>query len=1223
MGRRKLKILKIAAIIVLSGAIGMVLMPVWFPWVLRPALRSQGVQFGNYERLGFTRLALHDVKFHQGKVQFTAREIETVTPPAWMWQHRAKPDNTRPLLRVDGAGLSFDTSQPSTNGDRSFHTAIEKTGRVLKSLQRWLPAATATDSTISFGTNRVAVANLTWQQNTLTARASWIGRVPESSFQLTINRDTRNALPARLTADCESLGIAANLNLLRRHQLPHVEGRVSWPGGSMELEAQFDLASPWPQTARTVAVTDRLSSLGYTHVSTELAMQWQTNRFRLELTATAHPSDTNSFSPPAIEASAAASGDTEHTRIERATVSIPGFEARLQKAVEIDFSERRYDEATFHLLARLDELPPLRSKGIVDGHVSLKGTRPDFQLPVLEFSASVATATIAGISVGQAKVRGNVDLERRVMSDAVVEADILPDSPWLREISGTVVAGRLETGAALRPAITFESLSITARASGALNQLKHEGEAAVKGLKTSALHGVDISTRWRGESLSVGDCNITAKMSDLSLEVNGSVNVLTESKGINARVRTATLQQDDKPLLSLVSPAKIVVGRTQPGGQRHVSFQAFDWSGGGGELELDVETSWPESGRVEAVARSISPAVWSWRTNSPLTDTQIELCNLSAAWSNSPVNFQFAATAQTKVNKTNRLRAELRLTGGDEGVEIEKLAVFAPAGSALTATGVLPVTFEPARTDGIVIAHDETPLSVELAISPDALFWNRVADWTGVRLVDPVAAVSVTGTLSNLQGRVHARAASAEVKAAMGSLPKISELRAEAAFSSTNAALTTFAARIEEQPFQLSASVPLEVSFWKQPLRSEHWPTREQLTARVEVANVSVAAFSRFLPQILSPQGHLDMDLTMLPGMYLSGTLNLSNAATRGMLPSGPIRDVQASVKFDGRRAEIQRFSGELARQVVVVSGYSAWNEGCEPEVVLRLQGRRIPLARQPGFILRADVDLSLVASNASTPTVTGIVKLRDSFYLAELRSLMPGRAQTPLQRPPYFSVTNQPYADWNLRVKIEGRRGLRVRTPLFRGVMSPDLSLGGTLREPTAIGEARVDEGRVQFPFCSIKIEQGQIVLTEDNPYRPELFVAGSARAFDYDLQLHANGFADDLHWEMSSNPPLSPEAIVLLVTAGEVPSNAVTFSERQRAGRLMFFLGRNLFSELWLEDSVADRLVVRSGESVTRTGRETYSVEYQLGDRWTLVGEYDQFNDVNAGLKWRVYSK
>ncbi|HMP83487.1 MAG TPA: hypothetical protein PKA41_12375, partial [Verrucomicrobiota bacterium] len=74
---------------------------------------------------------------------------------------------------------------------------------------------------------------------------------------------------------------------------------------------------------------------------------------------------------------------------------------------------------------------------------------------------------------------------------------------------------------------------------------------------------------------------------------------------------------------------------------------------------------------------------------------------------------------------------------------------------------------------------------------------------------------------------------------------------------------------------------------------------------------------------------------------------------------------------------------------------------------------------------------------------------------------------------------------------------------------------------------------------------------------------------------------------------------------------------------GRLMFFLGRNLFSELWLEDSVADRLVVRSGESVTRTGRETYSVEYQLGDRWTLVGEYDQFNDVNAGLKWRVYSK
>jgi translocation and assembly module TamB len=32
---------------------------------------------------------------------------------------------------------------------------------------------------------------------------------------------------------------------------------------------------------------------------------------------------------------------------------------------------------------------------------------------------------------------------------------------------------------------------------------------------------------------------------------------------------------------------------------------------------------------------------------------------------------------------------------------------------------------------------------------------------------------------------------------------------------------------------------------------------------------------------------------------------------------------------------------------------------------------------------------------------------------------------------------------------------------------------------------------------------------------------------------------------------------------------------------------------------------------------------VDYKLGTRWWLVGEYDVFDDYNAGVKWRVISK
>ena len=48
-----------------------------------------------------------------------------------------------------------------------------------------------------------------------------------------------------------------------------------------------------------------------------------------------------------------------------------------------------------------------------------------------------------------------------------------------------------------------------------------------------------------------------------------------------------------------------------------------------------------------------------------------------------------------------------------------------------------------------------------------------------------------------------------------------------------------------------------------------------------------------------------------------------------------------------------------------------------------------------------------------------------------------------------------------------------------------------------------------------------------------------------------------------------------------------------------------------------------ISSGEQVSRQGRETYEFEYKLGERWSLLGEYDQFDSYNAGVKWRVYTE
>jgi translocation and assembly module TamB len=208
------------------------------------------------------------------------------------------------------------------------------------------------------------------------------------------------------------------------------------------------------------------------------------------------------------------------------------------------------------------------------------------------------------------------------------------------------------------------------------------------------------------------------------------------------------------------------------------------------------------------------------------------------------------------------------------------------------------------------------------------------------------------------------------------------------------------------------------------------------------------------------------------------------------------------------------------------------------------------------------------------------------------------------------------------LDVRVTGSRWLRVRSTLFNGEVSANLRILGTLAEPFALGDARIDSGTVRFPFATLKVQQGFVTLGSQDPYHPQLQVTASSKEYGYDINLQITGPADSPIVQFTSVPPLSSEQIVLLVTAGTVPTQE-RLSTQQRAGTVAVFLGRDLLSRLGFSDTGESRLNIHSGQDVTEEGRPTYNVEYRLSDRWSLVGEYDRFNAFNAGFKWRIYSK
>ena len=140
---------------------------------------------------------------------------------------------------------------------------------------------------------------------------------------------------------------------------------------------------------------------------------------------------------------------------------------------------------------------------------------------------------------------------------------------------------------------------------------------------------------------------------------------------------------------------------------------------------------------------------------------------------------------------------------------------------------------------------------------------------------------------------------------------------------------------------------------------------------------------------------------------------------------------------------------------------------------------------------------------------------------------------------------------------------------------------------------------------------------------YKGCFTILAASRQYNYDLKMEISGPADAPILQFTSTPPLSSEQIVLMITAGELPREGRSLSTQSRAQTLAVYLGKDLLTRLGFGDDKEQRLSIHSGEQLSEQGRPTYTVEYELTDRWSLVGEYDRFNAYNAGLKWRVYSK
>ncbi|HWX21699.1 MAG TPA: translocation/assembly module TamB domain-containing protein [Candidatus Binatia bacterium] len=1243
LGKRQRRILQ-----GLGLALGCVLLlwfslPLWFPWLLRPLARKAGVHYTQYARKGYARFDLSGLSFSNATVRFRAERIEALAPNVWLWRCLTTPQQQPFLSAQNWQFESIPAGSPS--GSSSVYSNVQRVAATLKTLNRWLPTAVLSNGVVRVKMAALPVVSLTWTQGELTA----VVRLPHQAGPAILHGTSEHPPVYQVDLTSAALHLRTRLDLSTSASGLEVRGTSDWWSNRVELRAQFGPSDTLPATARLdasgVHLPGELLRLPqYRDINGSVTAEWEHGNFTLDLAASSRPPDTQSNLPP-LQLGLHADGDTHTAIVHTATLSAPGLSFELSQELKLYFSGPLLREpASLKVTAELARLPQLSLEGRLNGEARFgpgAGALPSahFQLAgsdigwhafkaaafsvegSLDWPRLVVTKAEATFGHNStATISGNLELETKTVTEGRLLFDGALASPWLP-------AGYL-----------CQHLLLSMDFHGPLQAPIHSGHLEATDFTSPSLQPLQLHADWKGQRENLEDISILAGAGESSVLARGSfTNGPTQ---VELRLAQLSLSTNRQPVLELARPARISLSQRKPPDAFSFATTPFDWVGTAGELHAHGSVEWPSHGELQLSIEKLSSTLFASFSRTKLPVLEVHHLDASAAWTNGPVtigidlsatgNFEAPGTATPAANPASPaipIQAELLLRGNANGLNVSNLVVNSRTSTVAVAHGFLPLALIPSASSNLVQLNFQQPLQFSAAARPQAFFWDQLTKLTGVQVSEPKLDMNVSGTWASPRGEVNLSVRQIQFKRATATLPTLEELHVTLQLDRERASLTDGHWLIQGQPVSLTGELPLGQSFWT-ALREKKIPDFDKASAQLRIEDAKLAGFAPLLPEILAPQGEMTLAVSLLPGGKLDGDLEVRDARTRPIATAGPIRDIQVKMRFVERTLKLERATANVGGADLSMSGQAElrgteWLRGALPPFEFTVRGADVPLARQPDFVLRSDLLLGVTKTNGASPLISGAANLRNSFYLSDLRALVPGKVASPNRRPPYFSTDDPALADWRLDVDVQGSRFLKVRSTLFNGEVSANLKLLGTLQDPVALGDLRIDSGVVRFPFASLQVQQGFVSLTSEDPYRPQLAVTALSKQFGYDIRMSITGPVDAPVIQFTSTPPLSSERILLMVTAGQLPQGAFTLTPEQKAQTVALFLGRDLLAKLGVGDQAQQRLTIHSGEEISEQGRPTYHVEYKLTERWSLEAEYDRFGDFNAGFKWRIYSK
>ena len=415
--------------------------------------------------------------------------------------------------------------------------------------------------------------------------------------------------------------------------------------------------------------------------------------------------------------------------------------------------------------------------------------------------------------------------------------------------------------------------------------------------------------------------------------------------------------------------------------------------------------------------------------------------------------------------------------------------------------------------------------------------------------------------------------------------------------------------------------------------------------------SVNMALMQTFNPDLTS-SGKALVDVTMrgtATRPVVTGTVKIQNVVMSDIdLPAG-LSDLNGSLVFNQSRLEIQKLTGRVGGGLVEFAGYIGYTDSIAFN--LTSQGTDIRF-RYSGISITANQQLRMQGT-LKNATVSGDITIT-KFSQIPSADLAGAFANTSAPVPNAASPLNNLHFDVHVRSAPE----LTVQTSLAKLSGDADLRLKGTALNPVLLGRVNMAQGDIKINGQKYYLERGD--LTFANPVRvdPIIDVEAKTRVRDFDITIGLHGTLERLSTTYRSDPPLSSEDIISLLTLGrtqeegslatgsssaglgEATGNAVIGAAINQlvANRVSKLFGvsairinpavgggpdNNPNARLTVEQQVSNNVTITYITNLSRSAQQVLEFEYNVARDYTINATRDENGVVSFDLLIRKRKK